>query len=252
MSATTGAASTSPATSNRRRLDRRRILETALAVVDRDGLEALSMRRLATELAVDPMAIYHHVAGKDRLLDGLADVLWREVALPAAAVDPVTALRTLARSLRDLFRRHPAAAPLILRCETLPSSELELFRAYLDALAAGGLSEPASVLRPLIAYALGSGYTESTMLGVNCAPADGGVRSERELLVSLGQALPPGTSSASASAAVAMIADCDPERCFEEGLELMLAGLAAKSPTRSRGRRGSAPRSARGSARPSQ
>ncbi|MGH2591614.1 MAG: TetR/AcrR family transcriptional regulator C-terminal domain-containing protein, partial [Actinomycetota bacterium] len=145
---------------------------------------------------------------------------------------------------RDLFRRHPAAAPLILRCTTLPRSELELFGAYLDALTAGGLSEPAAVLRPVIAYALGTGYTESTMLGVQCDPRQSQAPNERELLLSLGRALPPGTPPGLASAALAMIADCDPDRCFEEGLELMLAGLAVTS-RGSRERRKTAPATAR-------
>ena len=95
---------------SRRRLDRRRILEAALAVVDRDGLEALSMRRLGSELGVDPMAIYHHVDGKERLYDGIAELLWEEVARPQPGEDPVRALRGLAHSLRDLFR-HAQGAP---------------------------------------------------------------------------------------------------------------------------------------------
>ena len=216
-------------TPTRRRLDRRQVLKAALAVVDRDGLEALSMRRLGTELAVDPMAIYHYVDGKERLYDGLAEVLWEEVAMPEAADDPIATLRRLARSLRGLFRRHPAAAPLVLRCTRLPRSELELFAAYLGALAAGGLHEPAAVLRPVISYALGTGYTESTMLGVQCAPGESAALSDREMLLALGQALPAGTPPELASAAVALIADCDPDRCFEDGLELMLAGLNAKT-----------------------
>lgn len=186
------------------------------------------MRRLGAELGVDPMAIYHHVDGKERLLDGLAELLWEEVARPEVGVDPISTLRNLARSLRDLFRKHRAAAPLVLRCANLPRSELELFAAYLDALQAGGLPEPAAVLRPVISYALGTGYTESTMLGVRCAPGEGAVLSERELLVALGQALPAGTRPELASAAVALIADCDPDRCFEDGLELMLAGLRGR------------------------
>src|SRR5688500_6548400 len=100
-----------PAT--RRRLERRQILEAALAVVDARGLEALSMRRLGAELGVDPMAIYHHVDGKERLYDGIAELLWEEVAKPDVADDPIDTLRTLARSLRSLFQRHPAAAPLV-------------------------------------------------------------------------------------------------------------------------------------------
>lgn len=215
-------------TATRRRLDRRQVLEAALAVVDRDGLEALSMRRLGTELGVDPMAIYHHVDGKERLHDGIAELLWEEVARPEVGADPIATLRGLAHSLRDLFRTHPAAAPLVLRCANLPRSELELFAAYLNALQTGGLAQPAAVLRPVISYGLGTGFTESTMLGVQCGPGQSGALSERELLLALGQALPPGTRPELASAAVSLIADCDADRCFEDGLELMLAGLRAR------------------------
>ena len=212
-------------TATRRRLDRRQVLESALAVVDREGLEALNMRRLGTELGVDPMALYHYVESKDRLLDGIAELLWEEVARPPDGDDPIAVLRRLARSLRDLFRKHPAAAPLVLRCANLPRSELELFRDYLAALSVGGLADPAGVLRPVISYALGTGYTESAMLGLQCGPGERTAPTQRELLLSLGQALPPGTPPELASAAVSLIADCDPDRCFEDGLELMLAGL---------------------------
>lgn len=223
-------------TALRPRLERRQILSAALALVDREGLDALSLRRLGTEVGVDPMAIYRHVEGKEGLYDGLAELLWEEVERPEPGDDPNAALRRLARSLRHLFRRHPAAAPLVLRCARLPRSELELFRDYLDALTAGGLAEPALILRPLVAYALGFGHTESTMLSVGCDPGPRSTPNERELLLAVGQALEPGTPSDLASAAVALIADCDPERCFEDGLELMLAGLDAK------GRRRSSPR----------
>ncbi|MBI4261400.1 MAG: TetR/AcrR family transcriptional regulator C-terminal domain-containing protein [Actinobacteria bacterium] len=227
---------TSTDTASRARLDRRRVLEAALRLVDREGLEALTMRRLGAELGVDPMTVHHHAESKDRLLDGIAELLWEEVALPGGSVRAAEALRTLARSLRDLFLRHPQAAPLILRCSTLPRSALEVFRAYLDVLEAGGIREPAAVLRPVLSYAAGYGYSERSMLGVQCEPGQSQALSERDLLLSLGRALPPATPPELASAAVAMIADCDPDRCFEEGLDLMLAGLAA-SPGRSRTQR---------------
>jgi AcrR family transcriptional regulator len=195
--------------------------------VDRDGLDALSLRRLGAELGVDPMAIYRHVEGKDGLELGLAELLWDEIDRPDPSDRPQDALRRLAHSLRDLFRRHPAAAPLVLRCASLPPSELELFKAYLDVLIAGGLAKPAAVLRPVVAYALGSGYTESAMLSVSCAPDARQAMSEREVLLALGRALPAGTPPELASAAVALIADCNADRCFEDGLELMLAGLGA-------------------------
>jgi hypothetical protein len=66
------------------------------------------------------------------------------------------------------------------------------------------------------------------MLSVSCPPEGRAAQSERELLLALGRALPAGTPPELASAAVALIADCDPDRCFEDGLELMLAGLAAR------------------------
>jgi AcrR family transcriptional regulator len=223
-------------TATRDRLDRRRVLQAALGLADREGLEALTMRRLGTELGVDPMTVHHHVESKDRLLDGIAELLWEEVALPEGSGDPAQALRGLARSLRDLFRRHPQAAPLILRCSRLPRAELELFRAYLDVLDAGGVREPAAVLRPVLSYAAGYGHAERSMLGVQCEPAQTDSLSERELLLYLGQALPPGTPPELASAAVAMIAECDSDRCFEEGLDLMLAGFPA-APGGSRKRR---------------
>lgn len=214
-------------TAGRARLDRRRVLQAALALVDRQGLDALTMRRLGAGLGVDPMTVQHHVESKERMLDGIAELLWEEVALPEDSASPVEALRALAGSLRDLFRRHPDAAPLILRCATLPRSELELFRAYLDILEAGGVRQPASILRPIISFATGYGYTERSMLGVQCDPAQAEALSEREVLLYLGQALPPGTPPQLASAAVAVIAECDADRCFEEGLDLMLAGLSS-------------------------
>ena len=74
------------------------------------------------------------------------------------------------------------------------------------------------------------------MLGVQCEPGQATALSEREILLYLGQALPPGTPPHLSSAAAAVIAECDPDRCFEEGLDLMLSGLSA-SPRRSRKKR---------------
>jgi TetR/AcrR family tetracycline transcriptional repressor len=213
-------------TSTRQRLDRRRVLETALQVIDQEGLDALTMRRLAEELDVDPMTVHHHAKGKDNLLDGVAELLWEEIERPGQMDDPSDVLRMLAHSIRDLFHRHPEAAPLVLRCTVLPRSELELWRAYLDGLAAAGLDQPAAVLRSVLTYALGASYAEVAWLGIACQPGRKNY-TDREVLLSLGQAIPQGTPPELAAAAVDIIADCDPDRCFHDGLELMLAGLSA-------------------------
>lgn len=213
-------------TPTRQRLDRRRVLEIALAAIDREGLDALTMRRLAEDLDVDPMTVHHHAKGKEGLLEGVAELLWEEIERPGRTEDSTEVLRTLAHSLRDLFHRHPEAAPLVLRCTVLPRSELELWRAYLDALTAAGLDQPAAVLRSVLTYALGASYAEVAWLGVACEPGRKEY-TDREVLLSLGQAIPQGTPPELASAAVEMIADCDPDHCFNDGLELMLAGLSA-------------------------
>lgn len=214
-------------TPTRERLDRRRVLETALRVIDQDGLEMLTMRRLADELGVDPMTIHHHARGKDNLLDGVAELLWEEVDHPEESDDPKDVLRTLAQSVRSLFHRHPEAAPLVLRCTVLSRPQLELWRVYLDALTRTGLLEPAAVLRPVMTYALGTGNAEVAMLGVACEPDQSRRYTDREVLLFLGQALPADTPPELAAAAMEIIADCDPDRCFNDGLELMLAGLEA-------------------------
>ena len=213
----------------RERLDRRRVLQAALEVIDRQGLEALTMRRLATELEVDPMTVHHHARGKESLLDGVAELLWEEVEHPGTSRNAKAVLRVLANSVRSIFHRHPEAAPLVLRCSRFSRAELELWRAYLDALREAGIDAPASVLRPVLTYALGTAYAEVAMLGVACTPTQTRPLTERELLLTLGQALPPNTPTPLASAAVEIIADCDPDRCFSDGLELMLAGLSAST-----------------------
>ena len=211
----------------RQRLDRRRVLEAAIEVIDQEGLDALTMRRLAEEFDVDPMTVHHHAKGKDNLLDGVAELLWEEIERPGRTDDPTEVLRTLAHSVRDLFHRHPEAAPLVLRRTVLPRSELELWRAYLDGLAAAGLDQPAAVLRSVLTYALGASYAEVAWLGVACQPGRKNY-TDREVLLSLGQAIPQGTPPELAAAAVDIIADCDPDRCFHDGIELMLAGLAMR------------------------
>lgn len=217
-----------PITQSPPRLDRRKVLRAALDIVDRQGLDALSMRRLGAELDADPMIVYHHVGDKEQLLNGIAELLWEEVSPPGESAHPVELLRNLAWSVRGVFRIHPQAAPLILRCSKLVRPFLELLRAYLDSLRTWNLGrDPASILRPVISFALGYGYTETTMLGIQCAPTNSQPLSREDLLLYLGQALPPDIPAELTEAAKVTIADCNPDQCFQDGLELMLAGLSA-------------------------
>jgi len=104
------------------RLDRDTVLRAGLAVADESGLDAVSVRRVAARLGVTPMALYRHVAGKDDLLDGMADLLYEELGVPAQGGDWWEELAELARSTRRILLRHPEAAPLFSRPLSGPHS----------------------------------------------------------------------------------------------------------------------------------
>jgi AcrR family transcriptional regulator len=98
--------STSP---SRAPLSRERVIVEAVALADEGGIGSLTMRRLADRLLVEPMSLYHHVANKDEILDGMVDVVFREIELPSAGADWKTAMRRRADSARAALRRHPWA-----------------------------------------------------------------------------------------------------------------------------------------------
>ena len=97
-------------------LTREGIVKTALAIVDRDGLKALSMRRLGAELGVDPMAVYYHVPNKDALLDAIVEAVMAEIDLtvddPAAPAEE--RVLCAARAYRDAMLAHANALPIVL------------------------------------------------------------------------------------------------------------------------------------------
>jgi AcrR family transcriptional regulator len=84
-------------------------LTAAITLADAEGIEAVTMRKLARELGVEAMSLYHHVANKDDILDGMVDLVFAEIELPAEDADWTTAMRDRARSLRAALLRHPWA-----------------------------------------------------------------------------------------------------------------------------------------------
>jgi AcrR family transcriptional regulator len=94
-------------------LSRDRIIAEAIAVADENGIGALTMRRLADRLKVEPMSLYHHFANKDLIQDGMVDVVFAEIELPSADSDWRTAMRDRAASARQALRRHPWAVGMM-------------------------------------------------------------------------------------------------------------------------------------------
>ncbi|MEU4313119.1 TetR/AcrR family transcriptional regulator C-terminal domain-containing protein [Nocardia sp. NPDC024068] len=90
------------------------VLNAALEIVDRDGIDGLSMRRLAEAVGRDPMVIYRHVPNKAAVLDGVAEVVFAELSVDATASDWVAEVRRVAREFRRVALAHPLVVPLLV------------------------------------------------------------------------------------------------------------------------------------------
>jgi AcrR family transcriptional regulator len=121
-------------------LSRPRVLRAAVAFADEGGIESLSMRKLAQQLGVVPMALYKHVANKDELLDGMIDVVVEEIDPPLEVGDWKTAIRERILSARRALLRHPWASR-VMESRTEPTPTV---MAYMDSMVgmfqAGGFS----------------------------------------------------------------------------------------------------------------
>jgi len=121
-------------------LSRERVLRAAVALADEGGVDALSMRRIAQELGVVPMALYKHVSNKDELLDGMVDVVVGEIDPPPSGTDWKTAIRQRVLSARGALLRHPWTSRVI-ESRTDPSPMvLEYMDSMIGMFRAGGFS----------------------------------------------------------------------------------------------------------------
>jgi AcrR family transcriptional regulator len=100
-------------TQRRAPLSRQRALSAALSLADAEGIGSLTMRRLAQELGVEAMSLYHHVANKHDILDGMVELVFSEIELPSENTDWKTAMRQRAGSVRAALTRHPWAISIM-------------------------------------------------------------------------------------------------------------------------------------------
>ncbi|GAB3148432.1 TetR/AcrR family transcriptional regulator C-terminal domain-containing protein [Amycolatopsis sp. NPDC004378] len=198
-------------------LSRDRILREALALVDEEGLAAVSMRKLARRLGVDPMSLYNHVDGKDALLDGIAEVLLAAIPAPAPGTDLRQTMSALAHGFRAAMLDHPRAAQLVLTRRLASMTALAPVEAVLGPLLAAGYPPERAVhgLRAVLAFLIGT-----LMREVDAAPTFSGTGDRGRLADLEGSGLP------AVSAAAPYLAVCDHEAEFEFGLAILLDALA--------------------------
>jgi AcrR family transcriptional regulator len=127
-------------TKAREPLSRQRALAAALRLADSEGIAALTMRRLAQELGVEAMSLYHHVANKDDILDGIVDLVVGEIEVPPAGTDWKTAMRHRANSAHEVLLAHPWAALLIMSRFNIGIGMTRYLDATLGRLREGGFT----------------------------------------------------------------------------------------------------------------
>lgn len=157
----------------RTRLTRDRVLEAAVALADREGSDALTVRRLADDLGVHPTSLYNHVPSKVAILDGVVERLFTEVRLPAADGTWQDWVRGFADEFRTLARAHPGAFMVLSRRPAENDAAYDMSERGLDAFARGGFSTLQAILavRAVSLAVLGLALNECPPMGEWVAPA---------------------------------------------------------------------------------
>ncbi len=202
----------------RQPLSRRRILEAAVRFVDREGLEALSMRKLGSELRVEAMSLYNHVPSKDALLDGMVEVLLGGLEVPPEDEGWERRIRESYRAFRRLAHEHPNVFPLLVARPPDTMDGVWLVEEFLETLRGAGF-DPETALyafRALSSYA--SGYAMAEIRGFAMEPA--GTR--------LGALALPPNDFPRIHELDARLQKVDHDAEFEFGLDLIISGLKEK------------------------
>ena len=204
------------------RLSKPRVVLEAVRLADREGVDALSMRRLAATLGAGAMSLYHYVASKEELLDAMIDIVFEEIELTPEGTDWQTAMRRRAVSARQVLARHPWAIGL-LESRTSPGpANLRHHEAVTACLRRAGFS----VLMATHANWLLDSYVYGFALQEASLPFDTADEfADTTEDVFLPQLPPDEFPYLNESAAALVAAGYDPAEEFIFGLDLVLAAL---------------------------
>src|SRR6202046_915966 len=214
------------------RITRDVVLSAALQLIDRDGVDQLSMRRLARDLGRDPMILYRHAPNKAALLDGVAETVLTQLKVDAADPDWAAQLRAVARGYRALALAHPHVVPLIVTRPLAtplglrPPGTLRPLEDILALLTRAGFSGPEAlhVYRALFGFLHGHVLHELQELVENPDKTDN--------LLRLGlHRLPIGEFPLLRGLAP-VLASYDGAAELERGLDILLTRLATPPPPR--------------------
>lgn len=211
----------------RTRLSKDAVVERALKLADADSLDALTIRRLAQDLGVTPMALYWHFRSKDDLLEALSERLWSEVDVTVSSdVGWPDQLRAGMESLLVMLRAHPSAPRLVLEHEKRNDAALRATNNALEILRRAGFGpdEAVEVARSALSTAIMLVTSEPGLLpGLSAEQAAEHMRRDRIELSLLDPARYPMVVEHAAK-----LTACDaPEFHYEFGVSLFIAGVEA-------------------------
>jgi AcrR family transcriptional regulator len=205
-------------------LSKERVVTEAIRLADNEGVDKLSMRRLANELGAGAMSLYYYVANKDELLDAMVDVVFDEIALPTDPAAWQAAMRQRAVSARQVLARHPWAITL-MESRTAPGpANLRHHEAVVACLRQAGFSvEMATHANWLLdSYVYGFALQEAS-LPFDTAEEFAAIGED----VYLPQLPPDQYPYLNEAAATLVAAGYDPADEFTFGLDLILEALEA-------------------------
>ncbi len=210
------------------RLNRTMVLEAALALIDSGGLDGFTMRGLGQALGRDPMAPYRYAANRSELLDGVTEIVLDRVHVDAADPDWQGQLRHIAHSLRLLALAHPNTVPLLVSrplsvpLSLRPLGTIRPLERILDLLITAGF-EPTSALHIYRAYyGFLYGHILNELQEYVVDP------DEHEMVLRLGLHRLPPKEFPRLRALAAELSNYDGEAELNQGLDILLTGLAAR------------------------
>ncbi len=207
------------------RITRERVLAAALEIIDRDGVDGLSMRRLGHALGRDPMVLYRHAPNKAALLDGVAEIVLEQLSVDITAPDWAAQLRTLARQFRHLALAHPHVVPLLVTRPLAtplglrPLGTLRPLENVLDLLTRAGFTGPIAlhIYRALFGFLHGHVLNELQELVER--------PEETDALLRLGLHRLPINEFPLVRGLAPVLASYDGATELETGLDILLTGL---------------------------
>jgi AcrR family transcriptional regulator len=211
--------------SRREPLSRERVLSTALTLVDAEGADALTMRRLARELGCNAMALYRYAPSRDAMLDGVVETVMAELAIDRDGTDWEVQLRRTAQEFRRLSLAHPHVVPLLVTRPLLtplglrPLGTLRPLEQLVGLLVGAGFSprDALYVYRAYFGFLYGHVLTEVQEVVAN--------PEERDDLLRLGLHRLPAKEFPYVRQLASALADYDGATELDKGLDILLTGL---------------------------